>query len=297
MTIASKLQKLINVKNSIKTALISKGVEVSDTDSFDSFADKIQNISINDSISPQNIGGLCVWLDAEINTRKGVHDESVNGMENLVYTPYVKKTATVGCLEKLNGTPTFGEKSCKLGGTMFVPSYHQTALTFEFMGSFDSNVFDNVITQQLLLNNITGGGYQIMFTPTAFHYQVYNSSSTRVKKLQYFTDIEVGKTYHIAITDVLGSTGTTKLYIDGEQVDITLETDSTGGTCPTGTLRNMGIMGVNSTSTSSVFPVSSNGQGAFYGEYTNINTMRLWTRVLSADEIKANYNRDKKRFK
>lgn len=296
MTIASKLQKILEIKNNIKQALINKGVDVSD--SFENFAEKIESIQggNDNSISPKNIGGLCVWLDAEINSRKGVHDESVKGMQNLVYTPYVKKTTTVGCLEKINGTATFTDKTCKLGGTMFVPTYHQTDLTFEFMGHFDSNVFNNVITQQLLLNNITGGGYQIMFTPTALHYQVYNSSSTRVKKLQYSNDIEVGKIYHIAITDVLGSTGKTKLYIDGEQVDITLEADSTGGTCPTGTIRNMGIMGVNSTSTSSVFPVSSNGQGAFYGEYTHINTLRLWTRVLSPEEIKENYIRDKKRF-
>lgn len=256
----------------------------------------ILDASSGDSITPKNIGGLCVWLDAEINSRSGVHDESVNGMQNLVYTPYVKKTATVGCLEKLNGTPTFGEKSCKLGGTTFVPCYHQTDVTFEFMGSFDSNVFNNVINQQLLLNNITGGGFQIMFTPTALHYQVYNASSARTKQLLYALNIEPGKVYHIAVTDVLGKAGTTKLYIDGEFVETTLITDSDGGVCPNGTIRNMGIMGVNSTSTTSVFPVSSNGQGAFYGEYTHINTLRLWSRVLSADEIKQNYIADKRRF-
>lgn len=295
MTIASKLQKILEIKNNIKQALINKGVEVSNN--FENFAEKIESIQGGEPNNlPAEIAGLCVWLDAEINSRAGVHDESVNGMQNLVYTPLIKKTTTVGCLEKLNGTATFGDKSCKLGGTMFVPCYHQTAFTFEFMGHFDSNVFNNVITQQLLLNNITGGGYQIMFTPTALHYQAYNSSSTRVKKLQYSTDIEVGKTYHIVITDVLGSKGSTKLYIDGEQVEITMETDNTGAVCPSGTIRNMGIMGVNSTSTTSVFPVSSNGQGAFYGEYTHINTLRLWSRVLSADEIKQNYIADKRRF-
>lgn len=296
MTIASKLSYLNDTKKAIKEALINKGVEVSDTDTFRSYAEKILGIS-GGAFNPSKFSSLCVWLDAEINSRQGIHDESINGMQNLVYTPYAKKTTTVGCLEKINGTATFGNKTCKLGGTMFVPTYHQTALTFEFMGSFDSNVFDNVITQQLFINNINGGGYQIMATPIAFHYQVYNSSSSRVKKLQYFTDIEVGKTYHIAITDVLGSTGSTKLYLDGEQVDITLEADSTGGTCPTSsTIRNMGIMGVNSTSTTSVFPVSTNGQGAFYGEYTNINTLRMWSRVLSPAEIKANYEADYARF-
>lgn len=47
--------------------------------------------NVSDGLSPKNTAGLCVWLDAEINSRAGVHDETVNGMQNLVYTPYVKK--------------------------------------------------------------------------------------------------------------------------------------------------------------------------------------------------------------
>ena len=253
--------------------------------------------TVIEGLCAKNTAGLCVWLDAEINSRAGVHDETVNGMQNLVYTPYVKKTETVGCLEKLNGTPTFTGKACKLGGTMFVPSYEQTALTFEFVGSFESNVFDNVISKQLIINNIISGGFQTMFTSNAYHYQVYNASSARTKQLQYALNIEPGKVYHIAVTDVLGKTGTTKLYIDGEFVETTLLTDSDGGVCPTATdIRNMGIMGVNSTSTTSIYPVEKNTQGAFYGEYTNINTLRLWNRALSAEEIKQNYNNDKRRF-
>ena len=45
MATADKLRKLLETKNSIKQALKNKGVSVSDTDSFDSYADKINNIS------------------------------------------------------------------------------------------------------------------------------------------------------------------------------------------------------------------------------------------------------------
>lgn len=69
-----------------------------------------------------------------------------------------------------------------------------------------------------------------------------------------------------------------------------------GGGSTATNIRNMGIMGVNSTSTTSIYPVEKNTQGAFYGEYTNINTLRLWNRALSAEEIKQNYENDKKRF-
>lgn len=253
--------------------------------------------TVIETLSPSNTAGLCLWLDAEINSREGIHDETINGMQNLVYTPYVGKSSSVGCLEKLNGTPTFTNNSCRLGGTMFAPSFDLSALTFEFTGSFISNVFDNVISQQLLINHIIVGGFQTMFTSNAYHYQVYNATSARTKQLQYALNIEPGKVYHIALTDVLGKAGTTKLYIDGEFVETTLITDSDGGVCPTATdIRNMGIMGVNSTSTTSIYPVEKNTQGAFYGEYTNINTMRLWNRVLSVDEIKNNYENDKRRF-
>lgn len=45
MTIADKLRKVLSTKNALKQALIDKGVEVSDTDSFASYVDKIEGIT------------------------------------------------------------------------------------------------------------------------------------------------------------------------------------------------------------------------------------------------------------
>lgn len=58
MSITDKLQTLKNTKQAIKQALINKGVEVSDNDSFESYADKINSIqsgSGNESVAGLNI--------------------------------------------------------------------------------------------------------------------------------------------------------------------------------------------------------------------------------------------------
>ena len=44
-TITDKLNKLAETKSAIKTAIVNKGVAVSDTDTFASYADKISSIS------------------------------------------------------------------------------------------------------------------------------------------------------------------------------------------------------------------------------------------------------------
>lgn len=45
-TIEDKLNRLIDTKAAIKTAIISKGQNVSDSDPFASYADKIEAISV-----------------------------------------------------------------------------------------------------------------------------------------------------------------------------------------------------------------------------------------------------------
>lgn len=56
-TIADKLQKLLSTKEAIKQAIISKGVSVSDTDTFSSYASKIQQIEAGGGTS----GGSEEW--------------------------------------------------------------------------------------------------------------------------------------------------------------------------------------------------------------------------------------------
>jgi hypothetical protein len=51
-TTADKLNKLLETKTAIKTAIVNKGVNVADTDSFASYADKINEISGGDEWQP-----------------------------------------------------------------------------------------------------------------------------------------------------------------------------------------------------------------------------------------------------
>ena len=46
-TTSEKLQKILTTKESIKSAIISKGVSVTDSDTFASYADKILEIQNN----------------------------------------------------------------------------------------------------------------------------------------------------------------------------------------------------------------------------------------------------------
>lgn len=262
------------------------------------YVPKDGGIKVGGSVSGYlgTFGGLCVWLDGEKNSRDFVHDVTKNGCENLGYTPFTGKTTTVSCKEVLNGTPTFEDKSCKLGGTMFVPSYEQTKLTFEFVGSFTSEQFDNILKEQIFTNSVYKGGYQIFITDNGLlNYQLFNSSNGMVKNITCEIPIKANEVIHIAITDEFGVSGSTKMYINGKEVETIIHQDGTTGVC-TSTGTNIGIMGVHSTSAKSVFPVASNGEGCFYGEYTNINSFRIWNRALTPDEIKLNYSIDNTRF-
>lgn len=51
MATVDKLNKLLETKNAIKNALIGKGVEVSNTDTFSSYATKISNIKSGGGVS------------------------------------------------------------------------------------------------------------------------------------------------------------------------------------------------------------------------------------------------------
>lgn len=74
-TTVDKLNKLLETKQAIKTAIINKGVEVSESDTFRSYADKINNISSGgsgDVIQAINNTGSIVNLDDRVWITKDV---------------------------------------------------------------------------------------------------------------------------------------------------------------------------------------------------------------------------------
>lgn len=54
MGLVQKLNYLLGTKEAIKEAIVNKKVEISDTDTFRSYADKINDININQGISTES---------------------------------------------------------------------------------------------------------------------------------------------------------------------------------------------------------------------------------------------------
>ena len=74
-TTADKLNKLLETKQAIKTAIINKGVKVSESDTFRSYADKINNISSGgsgDVIQAINNTGSIVNVDDRVWIKKDI---------------------------------------------------------------------------------------------------------------------------------------------------------------------------------------------------------------------------------
>ena len=60
-TITDKLNKLAETKSAIKTAIVNKGVSISDTDTFASYADKISSIEGGGSTPTEGIYGVFIY--------------------------------------------------------------------------------------------------------------------------------------------------------------------------------------------------------------------------------------------
>lgn len=248
-------------------------------------------------VLPKNIAGLVMCLDGEINSRNGVRDESVRGMQNLVYAPYAGKSSTTGCLEFFNGTPTFTDKGCKLGGTCYYPSYSHDNLSFEMCIELGAAILSNGMHWIIQnVGQISGyGGFQIFASGggTGIYFQVTNTSGKVTKNIKI--PLTSNKVY-FAVTSVLNTANSTKMYLNGEEVQPTSSTD--GIAAALNAVTNVSLGGLNDTSTSSSTPTESNQypKGGFYCPNDIFYSARQWNRILTPDEIKQNYLQDKKRF-
>ena len=248
-------------------------------------------------VLPKNIAGLVMCLDGEINSRSGVHDESINGMQNLLYAPYANKSSTTGCLEVLNGTPTFTDKGCKLGGTCFYPSYSHNNWSFEMCLELGAARLSN--GNHWIIQNVgkisSYGGFQIFINDNAkaVYFQATSTSGAAAKNIKI--PLTSNKVY-FAVTSILNTANSTKMYLNGEEVQLTSPAD--GIAAALNAEMNVSLGGQNSTSTSSTTPTNSNEtpEGAFYCINDIFYSVRQWNRILSAEEIKQNYLQDKKRF-
>lgn len=91
-SIADKLTYLQETKTAIKNAIVSKGVEVSDTDSFRSYADKISSISSGSAGTPLVIDSLPAFIVGSPNNYYGI----VSGFEDKNYVDDKQYDTLVG---------------------------------------------------------------------------------------------------------------------------------------------------------------------------------------------------------
>lgn len=260
-------------------------------------------------VFPKNIAGLVMCLDGEINSRAGVHDESVNGMQNLVYSPVFGHDLK-GYKEVFNGTPTFTDNSMVLGGTAFYPDYNNNEMTIEFCVEQTQSLENMPLQQQFIIHGFKGNeGYQIWLSDNSFlndvslknvvTFQACNSSGVQSKDISAKFTQTYGEKIYYAMTTKFSDANSTKVYMNGVLVtELVNNSDgvSLAGT-DSGTI-NVGLGGLCSLNTSSSTPTSSNKfpEGAFYAPYLKWYLFRKWSRRLTPDEIKQNYIQDKKRF-
>lgn len=259
-------------------------------------------------VFPKNIAGLVMCLDGEINSRAGVHDESVNGMQSLVYSPVLGHDSK-GYEEVLNGTPAFDSKGCILGGTCFYPDYDNDEMTIEFCVEMTRSMEGQPLYQQFIMHSWrNNGGFQLWIGDSAWDnttfkntvtFQAPDSSAQVTKNIAAKFTQTYGEKIYYTVTTKFSEANSTKVYMNGALVtELANNDDGVSSFGNSSNYTNIGLGGLCSDKTTSSTPTSSNPfpGGAFYAPYLKWYMFRRWSRRLSSEEIKTNYNNDKKRF-
>lgn len=161
--IATKFEYLKGTKNLIKQAIIDKGVTVSDTDTFRSYADKISSI---ENITPSVVAtddvcrkNLCYWMDAIDN--RGIID--INGTRDTKAGNWWSKSGF--CYFAPTKTGTWNEDSITFNST-YHGYYETTPMMYSATSSiaevtyevtFSMNSYPSSDASHIIGNNESGG--------------------------------------------------------------------------------------------------------------------------------------------
>ena len=290
MTLADKLKKVKEAKEAIKDAIIKKGVEVLDTDTFRSYADKIESIVAGGSggeeaeqkgLPLENIKGLCFWIDGQCNTRAGL-DHSKGYMENLVWNVPYAKTST-GNPEAFGTGSVWNGDYLKLNNFAFYPQVASSQITVEILFYYDSDRDTVTNGTYLLCNRLSSAGWAL---------QGGSETDNRVLCLtgsdeQYYLPArEYGAiNYLVATFNTTEGKASMRVLNTGEEM---LDIPMTDLTVKSSFNMGMGIAA--GTSISSTSSTKNRWCGV------NIGMARIWTRLLTEEEIQTNYEEVKARF-
>ena len=125
-TITDKLTYLSGTKEAIKQSIIAKGVEVTDTDTFRSYADKIESIQSGGTVS------LVTGTKLSYSTFSTIPDEYISYLESQTDMSYMFSHCT-----KLTSVPQFSTSRVTSANSMFyncelltiIPQFNTSSLT------------------------------------------------------------------------------------------------------------------------------------------------------------------------
>lgn len=243
----------------------------------------------------KNSAGLVMWLDGEINSRAGVRDTSVKGMQNLVHIPYAGKSTTTGFNEVLGYKPIFNDdKSITLTGRCDYPMYQVDDFTLAWCIKFTPRTSSGYTRHSIYAASPSGGGFwncvDVYKDKIIVNLAGYNSggislsTQTKTGSVQVTSESGTINKLYFTVSGKLTQSNTLKLYVNGE-----LKSEAKDGVGAVASkLGNGSCLGGNA-------GISSFGS-AFSCDGDRFYTVKLWNRQLSEKEILDNYKRDFERF-
>lgn len=295
--IATKLAYLNETKSLIKQAIINKGVSISDTDSFRSYAVKISNINTSSLPSEISTIGCRFWADAIDNTGTTRDYRWSGSSTSSDYTYWYSRCGTNRGVAKKSSTSkaiTWSDDCVKIDGTNvygFSLSNTYSYVPLSYIDVTLELVFDvwkyNTTEISYLLNNIESGGNSIRITSSGnmLYGASYTgtSSSDRTFIVTPYVKIPLNKRIYCCYRKRAGELSLFNSIVDDvmiTNVDNTWYNNIDCAYC----------IGYNPNSDGSV-PKSSIGQA-----YINVCSARIYSRYITDEEMMANYKFDKERY-
>jgi hypothetical protein len=277
--ISAKLAYLQETKELIRTSINSKGVSVTTSDTFRSYAGKISSISgSSTSFSPQKAGGLCFWLDGQCNTRTG-NDHTKTYLENLCWSN--TQSTTNGNLEYFTDTNqnTWDGDFLKLGTYAYYPYLYADSITIEAVVKVEES---SQPSRQILTTSYQSGFIFNILQSGRVQFLVKGTNEDIL--VQSDTLLNLDTPYYMVAT--FAGNKSSKLCILNSTTNEVKETE-TSETIVYRSSTNMGL-GTNASASTSVNQKRWDG--------LSIGMIRGWNRALTEEEIQDNYQDTKERF-
>lgn len=276
-SLSDKLNYLNETKSLIKQAINNKGVTVTDSDTFRSYANKISQISGGGS-SNINLSGCCFWIDGQKNLRSS-NDHAITYMQDLMRAN--TNTTTTGYREYFAGSGSgnsWDGDFLTLGNYAYYPyTFDNKEMTVEAYVILTKTPPANIM---VMTTGYTGGWYMAVLTTNKARFGARLGSS-------YITadttnTLEFNKPYYIIGRYKANGTVSVEVKELNEKVEKTFAGTMGYNLCNMG----FGTQAYNST-----------GANGTNWDGIKVGMVRIWNRLLSDEEININHNDTVNRLK